>query len=1210
MNNGNALTLTTSFHNTSPQTGRDIPNTIYFTTDPKQNDLKFQIDLSDEIQFFPGKPVNISAASTVTYSLIYIDTSQFKVTGAILKLISSGNPDWSIAYFDEDKHLCFSPYGKEFKSRLQIIKFGNFILPQTTQSLIITPSVRAYNLTTKTLYDTPSVNLLPYPDQNKNLNYYFNVKATPTTVISSLKDQTKIVNSFTINFSSNGILFEPITVTPDTKFSFQFPLGSYPGENALLSEINLADVKIKCSDSRWHKPEIDPVNKTINTSPLTDFELNNWTTIDFIITDLATDFVAGPCLVNLIYQKVAGVRDGSFSTSITKVRQAEIAALTVSPGWAELSRLHADVTVSWSVPTPDCVLTLSWLGNHEDVTNNVAHRVTKQIDETTAFTLSVEQNVQLSVEQNIPGSGGDLAKFKVSKSCVAYVVPKIEFFTSTRTNASADEFAVAGSVKTTLKWHVTNTKKGVFLYDWVTGDLKPYPAVHEETVTVPSPRLYSLLVDAPAITPIQSKSIFVGQWTPSITASTLGVFSTLMLRASRDYGYVAGAGPASGMGWACSPKLLQKDRPDKLIKYKNPDLEGASCIAFSTDGRQFYSASQEKSRFARGMLGEVDVAESPRAMTFTVIGSGSFTPVAIGAGTGYAVLIAAKDASLPNELLFFSCLKSTRKIWNQRAYTIPRTDKVAIHAAPDGQRVLICSDTFDVIVTSFEETGATAPVTLPNSKGATLATFTDDCGAAIIAFPDGRVLSYALSPPRLLRDYGRPYDQGATAIALWDEKTAMLLDYKGDPDHASVKMLNLDSAAAIATSLPNTLARNPIRASTHVARQTRLMVGYEFRDFNSIDFELYHPSSATRSIKAASGLAFTQDQNVSRLVVWCGVAASQTDDEAPDGPTAAIAPSTEASSSGDIDTGFWVCDPQALDKATFYPVERMVGAGVVSTGESSPIFVAMSADRTTITVYRVADGSKQIEFRPVTPPTIGETVAEIQGIALNRNGDILYITTKGGEYESEGFGLLAYAITPSLGTASLLSAVNLPVSFTGQVHKTFICPADDTPTVYLAIKQDGMNCLVTVAWKDGQLVVEKSTPIDSNNIFQGIWKMPGDGPILWASAVRGGSALFIAIDPKTGSTHDLSPISPNTFSPVGLGMTADGTKLALLNDRIDGAYLYDLATGGIIQKLSPDGFFTLEAFACSPCGQYIAAMEFTDHYLQIFRANGGQTAST
>ncbi len=610
MNNGNALTLTTSFHNTSPQTGRDIPNTIYFTTDPKQNDLKFQIDLSDQIQFLPGKPVKISDAGTVTYSLIYIDTSQFKVTDAILKLISSGNPDWSIAYFDEDKHLCFSPSEKEFKSQSQIIKLSNFILPQTTQSLIITPSVRAYNLTNKTLYNTPSVNLLPYPDQNKNLNYYFNVKATPTTIISYLKDQTKIRNSFTINFSSNGILFEPIKVTPDTKFSFQFPLGSYPGENALLPEINLADVKIKCSDSRWHKPEIDPVNKTINTRPLTDFELNNGTTIDFIITDLETDFVAGPCLVNLIYQKVAGFRDGSFSTSITKVRQAEIVALTASPGWAELSPLHADVTVSWSVPTPDCVLTLSWSGNHEDVTNNVAHRVTKQIDETTEFTLSVEQNVQLSVEQNIQGSGGNLAKFTISKRCVAYVVPKIEFFTATRTNASADEFAVAGSVKTTLKWRVTNTKKGVFLYDWVTRDLKPYPAVHEETITVPSPRLYSLLVDALPITPIQSKSIFVGQWTPSITASTLKVVSTLMLRASRDCGYVAGAGPASGMGWACSPEFLQRFYPDKLIQYKNSGLGGAFCIAFSTDGRQFYSASQEKVGYTRGVLGEVDVAKS------------------------------------------------------------------------------------------------------------------------------------------------------------------------------------------------------------------------------------------------------------------------------------------------------------------------------------------------------------------------------------------------------------------------------------------------------------------------------------------------------------------------------------------------------------------------------------------------------------------------
>ncbi len=1195
MNNENALTLTTSFHNTSPQTREDIPNTIYFTTDPKQNDLKFQIDLSDEIQFLPGDPVKISAASSATYSLIYIDTSQFKATDAILKLISSGNPDWSIAYFDEDKHLCFSPCEKNgFKSRSQIIKLSNFILPQTTQSQIITPSVRAYNLTTKILYDTPSVNLLPYPDRNNNLNYYFNVKATPTTVISSLKDQEKIKNSFTINFSSNGAPFDPIPVTPDTKFSFQFPLGSYPGENALLSEINLADVKINCSDSRWRKPEIDVVNKTINTWPLTNFALDDRTTIDFMITDLETDFVAGPCLVNLIYQKVAGIKNGSFSTSITKVRQAEIAALTVSPGWAELSPLHADVTVSWSVPTQGCVLTLRWPGNQEDVTNNGAHHVTTQIDETTEFTLSVEQNVQ--------GSGGDMAKFTISKRCVAYVVPKIEFFTATRTNASADEFAVAGSVKTTLKWRVTNTKKGVFLYDWVTRDFKPYPAVHEETITVPSPRLYSLLVDALPITPIQSKSIFVGQWTPSITASTLGVFNTLMLRASRDCGYVAGAGPASGMGWACPPKFLQKYHPDKLIKYKNSGLESASCIAFSTDGRKFYSASQETTRFTRGFLGEVDVAESPREMTFTVIGSGSFTPVAIGAGTGYAVLVAGTDASHPKELLFSSCLESTRKIWNQRAYTIPRPEKVAIHAAPDGQRVLICSDTFDVIVTSFEETGLTTPVTLPNSKGATLATFTDDCGAAIIAFPDGRVLSYALSPPRLLRDYGRPYDQGAAAIALWDEKTAMLLDYTGDPDHASVKMLNLDSAAAIATSLPNTLARNPIQASTHVARQTRLMVGYEYGEFNRIDFELYHPSSATRIIKGATDLAFTKHQNVSRLVVWRGVATSQTDDEAPDGPTAAIAPSTEASSSGDIDTGFWVCDPQALDTATFYPVEHEVGAGVVSTGESLPIFVAMSADRTTITVYRVTDGSKQIEFSPVAPPTMGETVAQIQGIALNRNGNILYITTKGGE-GSEGFGLLAYAI----GTASLLSAVNLPVSSTGQVHKTFICPADDTPTIYLAIKQNRMNSLVTVAWKDGQLVVEKSTPIDSNNIFQGIWKMPGDGPILWASALRGESAFFIAIDPKTGSIHDLSPISPRTS---GLGMTADGTKLVLSNDLSDGAFLYDLATGGIVQKLDPDGNYGLEGFACSPCGQYIAAMEFTNHFLQIFQANGGQAAST
>lgn len=468
----------------------DVQNTIYTTTDASLNNLTLQITTNaNNTGFTPGTLVPPSQAGSSTGSLLYLDLTNLSLSAAEFSALAFSADGWSFhTYTDAGQVVGMTPTadltlnsgaGNSINIKIDNLGMSNPPSGNNVQLVVTYYRVQGITLGNMGIPTNFKVLLQNPPDGQADLHNAIQLSVLQPLVVNSIPSYTPVQNTLSFSFGP-GPSPSTINAAADTSFTVTFiydDADKSPGYGALSTTAEAGNFSLqrgtnaqswgvsKGSEQQnpsWllHPPKGQPIIGSGSQS-----------TVQFIISDIVTNFQPGPTLMLVSYTKVPGYQDGSFSITLEKVPHVNIKSFTVSPDPSTLVSGQAQVTLSWEVYNAG---TLTLMPLYQDVTNLTSFNAT--IGDTTHFTLEAD-GTQLANAGNIAFAHE-----------TATVLPVINSFNAVPDSIYYKDFPRSVN----LSWNV-NTNEQVTLTSSVTGGSSTqYQPVGQLTQKINQPQMLTL----------------------------------------------------------------------------------------------------------------------------------------------------------------------------------------------------------------------------------------------------------------------------------------------------------------------------------------------------------------------------------------------------------------------------------------------------------------------------------------------------------------------------------------------------------------------------------------------------------------------------------------------------------------------------------------------------------------------------------------------
>ena len=616
-------------------------NTIYVTTDPLVNKLTLKITTNATAQFTRGTPVPKKQASSGTGSLLYLDLSPLQLAAAEIDGLELTAADWQFKPYGTDGLICMTPStelpplepgaGNEID-----VAIGGLTLataPAPSVSLTVT-SYRVGGVTLGSLGMPSSFIALieQAPNGGGDLSEQIGLEVMQPYVVNSVPRYDPVSNSLSILFFEEGGGL-PVPAGAQTQFTLTFVYANAaPGFGALCTaqQALAAHLKQGVNAQGWGITKgSDQQNPSWQLTPPVGKPIvgtGAQATVEFILTDVITNFEPGATEMYVSWSGVPGYKDGSWAVPLIKAAHVVINTVTVTPNPSVLKDGAADVTISWDVENAG-TLTLSPVGG--DVTGRTAVKAT--LTDTTPITLAAD-GTQLA---NL----GNRALF----NAVATVRPVINSFLASPAPVYAKDLPRSVG----LSWNV-NTNGQVMLRSSVgQPDPNDYAPVGGVSKPIQAPQMFTLVpVEAPD-DPSLRRSIVVSAFTTQLSQTAFaGGIRSMAVPPSASYVVVAGP---SGSSITALDTILYSPLGGPISTGAGP-----AGMAFSPDGATLYVAnSADGTLSAIAITSTATIPQYTFATIATVKLGGSPQEVAVSPDGKY-VYVTIDNGSAPGSLAVLS----------------------------------------------------------------------------------------------------------------------------------------------------------------------------------------------------------------------------------------------------------------------------------------------------------------------------------------------------------------------------------------------------------------------------------------------------------------------------------------------------------------------------------------------------------------------------
>jgi DNA-binding beta-propeller fold protein YncE len=582
---------------------KDAAGTIYITTDPTVNQLSFTIATNTASTVFtPGQLVPPAQAPTATGSILYLDLSPLQIPASDFAHINCVATGWqsqsfpnSIIAFTVTDNTTINP------GDLVTIAVNNLVLPNPPSGSSVNLSVSYYRVDPITIGNMQQQSffkelLQAAPAGHADLHAAIAcVLTTDNTIVTSDSKYPQVSNSISFAFQPGPV---PATVVAasNTTFTVSFVYApAAPGYGALTTPQSAsATIQVKQGQNAapWTvTPNADAQNPSWIIAPPEGQPIIGSGTASFVqfdISNIETEFEAGPTLMYVQYANVPGFNPGAYTILLNKVAHVDIVSLTAVPNPAVLSGKQASVNISWQANNYTSLMLMPF---YRDVTNQTSFNAT--LKNSTVVTLVA--------------TGGGTSANQATMAINVDVLPVINSFSATPTNIYYNDYPHAAR----FAWDV-DTNDTVYLVNDNTGSSEIVPASSILTKSITAPGNWTLLPqnsDNPLTLQrtiqIQSYKISPEQQQPGFTPTTAV--------ASPSAEFIAVVNTSAG-------NVAILNALD-YSAYTSPLATGVSPVdaAFTNDGNYLFVAN------ASGSLTIIRVSFDPNSSTYNFIPEPSLT---------------------------------------------------------------------------------------------------------------------------------------------------------------------------------------------------------------------------------------------------------------------------------------------------------------------------------------------------------------------------------------------------------------------------------------------------------------------------------------------------------------------------------------------------------------------------------------------------------
>jgi YVTN family beta-propeller protein len=468
------------------------PNTIYITSDESVNKLVLKITTNvPGTQLTPGQLVSPGEAGDATGSILYLDLSPLQLTPEQFNKIECKADNWQTKSYPP--LICLTPTtnitlgnGPGDEIDININKLTISKAPVTSG---VSMSVSYYRVPPITLIDSLemtsyfSVVVQAAPGGHEDLHDVIECHLSAEPYICNTIPGYDAVANKLLFILKAGTKAVTVDAGADTVFTVSMVYAdAAPGYGALTTpQKAIHDISVTQGQnaSEWKiTKDADLQNPCWRMVPPAGKPLvgtGTKSTVEFIISNIITDFKPGPTLITVEYKGINGYDAGSYSLLIRKIAHVDITEISVSPNPSYLNdKGEVKVNVHWNVSDAG---TLVLYPGAVPVTGKTSAEPV--IKDTTEFSLFAYGS-QL-------GTNGNVA----SKPVSAIVLPKINSFKADPVYTYYKSFA--NTVQ--LAWNVASPGK-VSLFSSVTGrNPVSFNAVGMVDITINKPQMITLEPD-------------------------------------------------------------------------------------------------------------------------------------------------------------------------------------------------------------------------------------------------------------------------------------------------------------------------------------------------------------------------------------------------------------------------------------------------------------------------------------------------------------------------------------------------------------------------------------------------------------------------------------------------------------------------------------------------------------------------------------------
>jgi hypothetical protein len=405
----------------------NAPNTLFISSDPRDNDVTLQIDTTIATRLTAGAtPVPPDDAPGSTFSLLYLDLTNLNLTDDEFKGITVPN-DWVSQKYG--RQICLAPKSDQPLSPGTGaglgVKLPGFTManppPGTDAHLILT----YFNVAGITVGDLGTPHdlkvLFQRPPDAKDRDLHGDLLLTlapPSLVACSLKGYDPVSNTVSMIFQPNPEGGPPIAGSTSL-FEVTFVYADNPpGYGALCAAADITGPVRGTNADQWTlQAGAGKANPSWLLGPPAGKPIvgsGAAATVSFDFDSIVTWLAPGPTLLLVSYSNIPGYNDGSFQIPIVKVAHPDIEGVRATPNPAQLEDpAGVDVVIDWTVHDAGKLTLYSSADVPEPVTGSPFWKET----------LSATTKFRLEADGKFLAEAGNVA----TKSVNAVVTPHIEF---------------------------------------------------------------------------------------------------------------------------------------------------------------------------------------------------------------------------------------------------------------------------------------------------------------------------------------------------------------------------------------------------------------------------------------------------------------------------------------------------------------------------------------------------------------------------------------------------------------------------------------------------------------------------------------------------------------------------------------------------------------------------------------------------------------